>query len=135
MVGNPVHADASPGIATLIGGIVNDVRDLLKQELEMFQQELQEDFIKTRKAVTMLAMGLVMALVAGMLISVTLALLVNHLWPQVPLWAAFAGVGLAWTALAGGLVFVGIKKFDSFNPLPDQTLQTVKENVQWLTKK
>ena len=37
-----------------------------------------------------------------------------------------AGIGLA-------LVLRGKKKLDSFNPLPEQTVQTVKENVEWIT--
>jgi hypothetical protein len=28
---------------------------------------------------------------------------------------------------------VGMGKFNSFNPLPDETLQTMKENLEWKT--
>jgi hypothetical protein len=49
-----------------------------------------------------------------------------------PLWACFGIVGLVFGVVGGALVTSGIRKFQSNNPLPDQTAQTIKENVQWI---
>jgi hypothetical protein len=40
-----------------------------------------------------------------------------------------AAVFLAVGACVGGM---GYKMFQSFNPLPDKTAQSVKENVEWI---
>ena len=51
---------------------------------------------------------------------------------KLPLWACFGIVGLVFGVIGGALVMSGIRKFQSNNPLPDQTAQTIKENVQWI---
>jgi hypothetical protein len=35
----------------------------------------------------------------------------------------------------GALAFAGKKKFDSFNPLPDESAQVLKENIEWIANK
>jgi len=52
---------------------------------------------------------------------------------NIPLWGCYGIV--AFLCLGGGaaLILAGKKKFSSFNPLPDQTVETMKENVQWIT--
>jgi hypothetical protein len=40
--------------------------------------------------------------------------------------AIFLGIGAV-------LVWLGYKRFESFNPLPDETAKTVKENIEWMT--
>jgi len=123
------------GVASLVSGILSDAQDLLKQQLTLFHQELQEDFLKARKAGTSLAAGMVTALVAGIIFSAALALLLNWAVPSLPSWAAFGIIGLVEGIVALTLVMAGKKKLDSFNPLPDQSVQAAKENVQWLMKK
>lgn len=43
---------------------------------------------------------------------------------------AFLVVGLVFLAIAGGLAAQGKAKFASFSPVPTQTVQTVKEDVE-----
>jgi len=51
----------------------------------------------------------------------------------IPLWGCYGIVTLVFLGSGTALLLAGKKKFDSFNPLPDQTVATVKENVQWIT--
>jgi hypothetical protein len=92
--------DTEPSMTHLVKGVIDDVQKLTKQQLELFKQELQEDFSKTRKAALPMLVGL------GVMLMI--------------------GTGLA-------LFYGGMKKFESFNPLPDRTLDALKENVQSLT--
>jgi hypothetical protein len=41
-------------------------------------------------------------------------------------------VSAVFLATAAVLGWLGYKKFQSFNPLPDETAKTVKENVEWI---
>ena len=50
-----------------------------------------------------------------------------------PLWASFLIVGGAFAVLSAVLIGVGIQRFRSFNPLPDQSVEAFKENVRWMT--
>ena len=51
---------------------------------------------------------------------------------SLPLWACFGIVG-ACVVLVGGIVaYAAIARFKTFNPLPDESVQAFKENVQWI---
>jgi len=126
---------SEPGIGTLMAEILNDVQHLLSQQLTLFQRELQQDFANTKKAVFPMVLGAVFVLVASMTLSVALAYAISTFNPNVPLWGSFGIVGLGWLVAGLCLILAGKKRFDAFNPLPDKTVQSVKENVQWLTKK
>jgi hypothetical protein len=49
------------------------------------------------------------------------------------LWGSFGIVSAVLLGVGSVVAWVGCKKFESFNPLPDQTARTVKENVEWIT--
>ena len=125
----------------LLGGIINDFGDLIKQEIRFAKAEFKSDLTKAREAATALAIGVGVASLSGLLLALDAgppATLVDlpagqTLDPaKLPLWACFGIVGLVFGVIGGVLVMSGIRKFQSNNPLPDQTAQTIKENVQWI---
>jgi len=122
-----------PGLTELVTGIVRDAEELLKQQLTMFKAEFKEDVRNTKEAVIPLFIGIGLSLIGGLFLLVAVALVLNRL--GLPEWASFGIVGGA--LLVGGVVLfiVGRNKFASFNPLPDKTVEALKENVQWLTTK
>lgn len=125
-----------PGLASLVGGIVQDAQSLIHQQLTLFQVEIKNDTRRTIAATVPILIGGVVCLVAAILLAVMLAHLIHALWPQtIPLWGGYAIVGGALAALGVGLVLWGKAQFAKFNPLPDQTVEGLKENIQWQTKR
>jgi hypothetical protein len=119
----------------LVKGIIEDVEKLTAQQFQLLKKEVKDDVRNTVSASTMLGVGAVVLMFGGLLLCFTLAyLLVWAFDPKLPLWGAFALVTGAVLAVGACLLFAGIKKFQSFNPLPDKTAEALKENVQWLTK-
>lgn len=116
----------------LVTGILNDAQELFRQQVTLVRQEITDDFRKTKQAATPLAIGLWLVLLGSILLSVTLALVLQL--TGLPSWACFAIVGVAVSLAGGGLVYAGKKKFDSFNPLPDESAAALKENLEWLAK-
>jgi len=51
---------------------------------------------------------------------------------KLPLWACFGIVGGILGVIGGITIQTGRGKLQSNNPLPDQTAENVKENVQWI---
>jgi len=120
--------------AGLVKGIIDDVQQLTKQHFDLLRQEIKDDLGKTVDASLMLGVGLGSLMIGAVLLVITLALLLHAAFsPELPLWGAFAIVTGVVLAAGLALFFVGLKKFQSFNPLPDETAQALKENVQWLT--
>lgn len=126
-----LRTGSEPPLTSLVTGILNDFQELMKQQFALFRAEVQSDMSKTKEAATSLALGAGTLVVgAGLLI-----LMVVHLlsWATgMPLWASYGIVGGIFALVGGILLYRGIQKFQSFNPLPDESAQALKENVQCL---
>lgn len=109
----PMSSSPQPSTGSLIAGIVTDVRDLLEQQFALIRHELQQDMHKTCKATWLIAVGLCCALVAGIGLFFAGAHCLSWAFPMIPLWGSLAALGTLLIIVAGGLVFLGIKEFDS----------------------
>ena len=136
---NEARSTSEASTTGLLGGIISDFGDLIKQEIRFAKAEIKSDFGKTREAATTLGIGIGVASLSGLLLAWMLVHLLH--WATspasldsatVPLWACFGIVGAVFGAVGGFLIASSIRKFQSFNPLPDKTAQTLKENVQWI---
>jgi len=115
-------------IAELISELTQEVRTLFRQELELFTAEIKEKI--TTMAIDMAVIGLGVAMMyLGSL--VLLAALVLGLATVMPAWGAaflvaagFIGCGLV-LALKWRSNLVQLEK------KPEQTMETLKETVQW----
>ena|SRR5213595_3638296 len=129
-----LHHDQSASVTSLVSGIVHDAQDLMKQQLELLKAEVRDDFRKVRDASEMLGAGAGLALMGGILLTLTLVHLLNWLIPDMPQWAAYGIVAVVFIAGGAGLYLAGKRMLDKVNPLPEQTAEALKENVQWITK-
>jgi len=117
----------------LVGGIIADAQELMKQQLALFRTEVKEDVRKTKQAVIALVTGLALASVGATLLSLMLVYALEAA-TVLPLWGCFGIVG-GLLAAGGGIAFYGaLRKFNEFNPLPDESARALKENVQWITQ-
>jgi len=129
-----VDTDQGPSMTSLVSGIINDGQELIKQQLTLFQNELTNDLRRTRDASIPLIIGGVVAGSAALFLFVTLALWIPWQWPSIPLWGGFGIITGIFAVVGVVLVIMGKIQFDAFNPLPDETVQGLKETVQWKTK-
>jgi hypothetical protein len=134
-----VPTSAEPGFATLVREIVNDIGDLFKQEIRFARVEIKQDLHKSKEAMALLALGAGSAFLGAFLLALTAVYLLHWLTApagadlsSVPLWGCFGIVTVVFFASGGALLWSGKKMLDNFTPLPTQTVQTVKENVEWI---
>lgn len=119
-------ADASPG--ELASAVAKDMSTLVRQEVALAKAELQQE-AKTAGAAAGAFGG---AGFAGYFVLVFLSLAGMYALDSVmPTgWAALIVAGV-WAAIAAVLALVGRSKLKNFNPKPERTIETVKEDVQW----
>src|SRR5262249_22828206 len=130
----PSPPEQGPSVTSLVSGIIDDVQELIKQQAALIRSEIRDDFRKTKEAVAAIAVGAGVAVLGVILLSLMAVYLLHWAFdPNLPLWGCFGIVGGGLGALGGALIYAGKKKFDSFNPLPDQSFQALKENLQWQT--
>lgn len=130
------HDVQQPGLTALVSGIIQDAQELVKQQLTLFQVEIKNDTRRTIAAVVPMVIGGVVALLAAIMLCVMAAHAIHAAAPEtIPLWGGYGIVGGVLAMLAAGLILWGKAKFAAFNPLPDQTVEGLKENLQWQTKR
>jgi hypothetical protein len=121
--------DAS--VSTLLSGIVGDAQALVRQEIALARQEIREEIDAAKNAVTALAIAGAILAVGALFLLVTLALGLADLlnWPD---WAGFGVVGLVF-AIAGAVMLSSARqRMKQINPVPERTIETMKENVEWI---
>jgi hypothetical protein len=120
-------SDAS--IGQLMSEVAGDVSKLFRQEVQLAKAEMKEEALKAGKAGGMLA-G---AGFAGYMVAVLLSLaLVFALGAVMPLgWAALI-VAVIWAIIGGVLYSTGRQRLKRVDPVPRQTIETLKEDKQWL---
>jgi len=135
-----VPTTSEPGIGTLLRGIVNDIKDLFEQQMRFARAEIKADIRKSKEALTLLALGAGSAFVSVLFFGLMLVHLLHWLTAppgtdrsSLPLWGCHAIVAGLFLVVGAGLFYSGRKMFDSFTPLPVETVQTAKENVEWIT--
>jgi len=125
------HAEevSETSVGELIGNISNDLSTLFRQEVELAKAELKQEATKAGKAAGMLgAAGFAGYLVVVLLSFALVAALSNVMDPG---WAALI-VAVIW-AIVGAVLFAnGRKKLKTVDPTPRRTVETLKEDAQWL---
>jgi hypothetical protein len=130
-------------LSTLVGGIVHDLQDLIKQQVELTRQEISADLRKFREAAGLLVCGLLLV-IPGL---ITLCLMVAHLihWltlrpnvegdpSYVPLWVCYLIASLLFFIVGGILTALGKQKLDAIQVAPE-TVRALQENAEWKINK
>jgi len=121
-------------VPTLVSGIVQDAQELMKQQADLFKHEVTIAFNKAREASAFLGLGACLLVLSGLLMCFGFVYLLNELVPSLHLWACYLIVG-ALIGLPGCLMaWSGWKQLRSFSPLPEQSAEAMKENLEWTTK-
>ena len=126
---------SSPGseasLASLIGGIVNDAKNLLVDEVTLAKLEMQSELHKTKEAAVSFAMGAGIAAVGGFLLLFMLVYLLAAL-TTIPLWGCFGIVGIVLLGVGLVLLYRGKQAAEQIDASLPKTATTLKENAQWL---
>jgi hypothetical protein len=130
---NESQHTAEPSLAALLGGIVNDAKDLLVQEVALTKLEVRDELRKAKTAALTLGIGIGVAAVGGTLLSVMLVH-VLAVCTEIPFWGCYGIVGSGLVVLGGVVLAVGKTTTEELDGVPQQTGETRKESAQWLTQ-
>jgi hypothetical protein len=119
---------AERSLPELLGDLTRDLSHLLRQEVELAKAEIREEAGRAGQAGARLGGAALAGYMALILLSFALAW---GLAALLPTGAAFLVVGLLYAVPAGALYVSGRKHLKEIRPLPEQTVETVKEDAQW----
>ena len=127
---NRPQRSAAPSLAALLGGIMKDAKHILGQELTLAKLEGHDELRQIKTAVLLLGIGGGIAAVGGVLLSVMLVHVLAA-YTDMPLWGCYGIVGSGFGVLGWVLLASGKHKVEEIDVMP-QTVETMKENAQWL---
>ena len=128
---NPAVYTSKPTLTELLTGLMNDVMTLLRQEVALAKHELRAELWNIILAVVSLGVGGGIAAIGGLLLILMLVHLLQAL-TELPLWACYGIVGGLFAVVGGVLLVLGKRKLARMRLVPQDTMETMKENVQWI---
>jgi predicted phage tail protein len=126
-------ADANnASLGRLFRDLADDLSNLTRKEIELARTETMEKVSHASKAVISMAAGGFLAY-AGLLVLLAAAVMVIATW--VPYWLSAVIVG--GVAVIIGLILLqsGRSALQKTNITPEKTVDTMKENAQWVKEK
>ena len=116
-------------VAELLKQLANETTTLVRQELDLAKAEMREKAGKVGAGAGMWGTAGAAALLALGALTAFLILALDGVMPN---WLAALIVGIAYAAIAGVLYLRGKQRVEEAgSPVPEQTVETLKEDMQW----
>lgn len=123
-------AAAEPALGDLFRQLAQDSGTLVRQEMALAKAEIKENVRSAAKDAVMIAAGGAVVMVGALVLVAFLVLLVGDAVDQY--WLGALIVGVLFVAVGGFLAKRGLSRLQNDSLAPDQTIQTLKEDKQWL---
>lgn len=130
-----VSPQTEPSVSRLVSGIVDDAQRLFKQQAELLKLDIRKDLREAKEAGLSLGLGGALLAAGGFLLLFMLVHLLSWAVPAIPLWGSFGIVGGTLAVAGAGALWRGREKLDNLNPLPEESAEGLKENLQWKTNR
>jgi hypothetical protein len=116
-------------IGELVKDLAGETSTLVRKEIDLAKAEMTERAKLAGKGAATLAAGAIAALLA---LGALTAGLIAALDLAMPTWLAALIVAVVYAAIAGVLAQTGRKQVqEATPPVPEETIESVKEDVQW----
>lgn len=116
-------------LGELFSELASDTSNLVRQELNLARAEITQKATAAGRDAGMIAAGGVLAHTAML---VLIAALVAGLAEFMPVWVSALLVGIVLAIAAYVLIRQGLNALKQINPKPEQTIETLKEDKEWI---
>lgn len=130
MSDQPLRAERT--LPELLSELTGDMTQLFRDEVELAKEELKQEGRKAGQAGAAFGGAAVVGLLAGFALVLFLGFALDSFLPT---WLAFLIVTIALGAIAAVLGMQGKNKVQAIEPAPEQTIETLKEDAQWLSER
>ena len=115
--------------AVVLHDILHNIQEIVRSEVRLAKAEIRDEAVEAGSSALWIAAGGVVALSSSMFLSWTA---VYALALVMSMWAATLVVAVALAGLASVLLVVGRRRFRRIHPIPERTVETLKENLEWM---
>jgi Na+/melibiose symporter-like transporter len=123
------RVDDDRSVGQLLGDVTRELQALVRKELELARAETKEELQRAAVAGKRFGVAGLAGYLAVVMLSFAAAWALTAVMPTG--WAFFA-VGVVLGVVATAMALQGRKRLREFHPVPQETAETLKEDVQWL---
>lgn len=125
--------DERTSIPSLVRGLLDDARDLIREELQLARAEIREEISQVQSAAIAFSVAAAVGLIGAMLLSVAIGGAIAYFlrWPT---WAGYGITAILFLAGGWGLCLYGRGRLRAVRAMPETT-GTIKENLAWMQNK
>jgi uncharacterized membrane protein YqjE len=123
------HNESIGGLAS---ELISDVGSLLRSELQLARTEIRSDMAGLGRGAALATVGGVVAVLG---LACLLLAAIFALGATMPLSTAALIIGVVVLILGGILALVGVNQLRDAVPVPDQTIESLREDARWLRNK
>ena len=116
-------------IPDVLQDIVANVQTIIRSEVRLARTEVTEELTKGGRASGMLAGGAISALFTIWLLLLTILF---ALATVMPFWAAALLLFVIMAVVTAVLLSSGKKRLKTVHAIPEKTVETMKENIEWV---
>jgi hypothetical protein len=125
-----LQAEPEPGVASLVGGILEDAQKLVRQEVALAQREVAHAWDKAKTGAALLSSALAVLAACGVLLGFMLVKLLHQYVLPNHEWACFGIVGGLVGLLGGALLYRGRTEINKVHLTLPQTAESLREDAQ-----
>jgi uncharacterized membrane protein YqjE len=120
--------DTGESLGDTVTGIVQDLQEIVRGEVQLAKTEIKEDASQMGKALGMIGAAAFLGLTGFIFLMLGVTYLINK---SLEMWLSAGIVGLALLIIGGIVGMVGKSQMQQANFVPEQTIDSVKEDKEW----
>lgn len=124
-------AEAPRPLGELFAELARETAELVREEARLVKVEMTGKAKGVAKDAAMVGVGGGLAMVGSLVLMAALVLILGLVMPY---WAAALLVGVVVTGTGAAVAMAGVRALRRVDPVPRETLQTLKEDGQWLSE-
>jgi uncharacterized membrane protein YqjE len=116
-------------VSDVLQDILRNLQEMVRSEVRLAKVEIRDEVRRAVSSSIWIVAGVVGALSAWIFLLWTVT---YSLATRMSMWAATLVVAVVMACIASVLVIGGIRKVRRIQPIPERTVESVKENLEWM---
>jgi len=116
-------------VSDVVQDILRNLQEMVRSEIRLAKVEVRGEVKRAASSGAWLAAGGVAAAGAWIFLMWTVVYALSII---MPMWAATLIVALVMAGAAWVLIVSGLRRAARINPIPERTVESIKENLEWM---
>jgi len=116
-------------VLDVLQDVLRNVQDLLRSEVRLAKAEIRQEAMQAASSALWVTCGVVGVLSAWMFLLWTAAYALAAI---LPMWTSTLVIAVAVAGAGGTALTAGLRRFTRMKPMPERTIESLQENLEWM---